>query len=133
MAQESMVLSVLLMCAGSLMIGILPTYQTIGAAAAGRLRLLRECAGPVESGGEYGTAATYMSEIAGKGNRGLYSSFQYVTLIAGSFSRSWLWWCCSRHCPLDELKEMGMAGFSYLSFSLCFSFVFSCFVFLTGA
>ena len=34
-------------------------------------------------GGEYGTAATYMSEVAGKGHRGFYSSFQYVTLIGG--------------------------------------------------
>ena len=34
-------------------------------------------------GGEYGTAATYMSEVASKGNRGFYSSFQYVTLIGG--------------------------------------------------
>jgi MHS family alpha-ketoglutarate permease-like MFS transporter len=34
-------------------------------------------------GGEYGTSATYLSEMAGKRRRGFYSSFQYVTLIAG--------------------------------------------------
>jgi MHS family alpha-ketoglutarate permease-like MFS transporter len=34
-------------------------------------------------GGEYGTTATYMSEVALKGQRGFYSSFQYVTLIGG--------------------------------------------------
>ena len=34
-------------------------------------------------GGEYGATATYMSEIAMRGHRGFYSSFQYVTLIGG--------------------------------------------------
>jgi MHS family alpha-ketoglutarate permease-like MFS transporter len=34
-------------------------------------------------GGEYGSSATYLSEAAGKRRRGFYSSFQYVTLIAG--------------------------------------------------
>ena len=34
-------------------------------------------------GGEYGTSATYMSEVAVAGQRGFYASFQYVTLIGG--------------------------------------------------
>jgi MHS family alpha-ketoglutarate permease-like MFS transporter len=34
-------------------------------------------------GGEYGTSATYMSEVAAAGHRGFYASFQYVTLIGG--------------------------------------------------
>jgi MFS family permease len=34
-------------------------------------------------GGEYGSSATYLSEVAGKERRGFWSSFQYVTLIAG--------------------------------------------------
>ena len=34
-------------------------------------------------GGEYGTSATYLVEIADENNRGFYSSFQYVTLIGG--------------------------------------------------
>jgi MHS family alpha-ketoglutarate permease-like MFS transporter len=34
-------------------------------------------------GGEYGSSATYLSEMAGKERRGFWSSFQYVTLIAG--------------------------------------------------
>jgi MHS family alpha-ketoglutarate permease-like MFS transporter len=34
-------------------------------------------------GGEYGTSATYLSEMATTGRRGFYSSFQYVTLIGG--------------------------------------------------
>ena len=34
-------------------------------------------------GGEYGTSATYLAEVATPGRRGFYSSFQYVTLIGG--------------------------------------------------
>jgi MHS family alpha-ketoglutarate permease-like MFS transporter len=34
-------------------------------------------------GGEYGTSATYLSEVAHPDHRGFYSSFQYVTLIGG--------------------------------------------------
>ena len=34
-------------------------------------------------GGEYGTSATYLSEVADEKHRGFYSSFQYVTLIGG--------------------------------------------------
>jgi MHS family alpha-ketoglutarate permease-like MFS transporter len=34
-------------------------------------------------GGEYGTSATYLTEVADQKHRGFYSSFQYVTLIGG--------------------------------------------------
>jgi MHS family alpha-ketoglutarate permease-like MFS transporter len=34
-------------------------------------------------GGEYGSSATYLSEMAGSRHRGFYASFQYVTLIGG--------------------------------------------------
>lgn len=78
----SMVASVLLMCAGSLMIAALPTYDTIGTLAPILLLVARLAQG-LSVGGEYGTAATYMSEVAGRGNRGFYSSFQYVTLVGG--------------------------------------------------
>jgi MFS family permease len=80
--KTSMVISVLMMCGGSLMIGILPTYATVGALAPVLLLVARLVQG-LSVGGEYGTAATYMSEVAGKGQRGFYSSFQYVTLIGG--------------------------------------------------
>ena len=80
--RTSMGISVLMMCAGSLMIAIMPTYQTVGALAPVALLVARLVQG-LSVGGEYGTAATYMSEVASKGNRGFYSSFQYVTLIGG--------------------------------------------------
>jgi len=80
--KNSMVISVLMMCAGSLLIAVLPTYSTVGALAP-LLLLFARLAQGLSVGGEYGTAATYMSEVASRGNRGFYSSFQYVTLIGG--------------------------------------------------
>ena len=58
-----MMISVLMMCAGSLMIAVLPTYAAIGAAAPVLLLLARLVQG-LSVGGEYGTSATYMSEVA---------------------------------------------------------------------
>src|SRR4029453_15125784 len=78
--RTSMILSVLMMCAGSLMIGILPTHATVGTAAPVLLLLARMIQG-LSVGGEYGTSATYMSEGAIKGRRGFFASFQFVRVI----------------------------------------------------
>jgi MHS family alpha-ketoglutarate permease-like MFS transporter len=78
----ALMLSVLLMCFGSLMIAVTPTYASIGLAAPVLLGLARMIQG-LSLGGEYGTSATYLSEIADEKHRGFYSSFQYVTLIGG--------------------------------------------------
>src|SRR5947209_5335469 len=80
--RTSMIVSVLMMCGGSLLVTLLPTHASIGAAAPALLLVARLVQG-LSVGGEYGTAATYMSEVASKGHRGFYSSFQYVTLIGG--------------------------------------------------
>lgn len=77
-----MILSVLMMCGGSLMIASLPTYEAIGVGAPVLLLIARLVQG-LSIGGEYGAGATYLSEIAPKGKRGFYASFQYFTLIAG--------------------------------------------------
>jgi MHS family alpha-ketoglutarate permease-like MFS transporter len=80
--KTSMLISVTMMCAGSLAIACLPTYAAIGAWAPFLLLIARLFQG-LSVGGEYGTTATYMSEVALRGQRGFFSSFQYVTLIGG--------------------------------------------------
>ena len=80
--KSGLTLSVALMCAGSLLIGVTPGYETIGVAAPMLLVLARLMQG-LSIGGEYGASATYLSEMAGRNRRGFFSSFQYVTLIAG--------------------------------------------------
>lgn len=74
--------SVLLMCGGSLLIAVTPTYDQIGLLAPTILLLARLLQG-LSVGGEYGASATYLSEMAGQHHRGFWSSFQYVTLIMG--------------------------------------------------
>ena len=71
-----------MMCFGSLVIAGLPGYETIGTWAPALLLLARLFQG-LSVGGEYGTSATYMSEVAVEGRKGFYASFQYVTLIGG--------------------------------------------------
>ncbi|ACA17362.1 metabolite/H+ symporter, major facilitator superfamily (MFS) [Methylobacterium sp. 4-46] len=85
--KNSMLISVLMMCLGSLIIAVLPTYGQIGLLAPVLLLLARMAQG-LSVGGEYGTSATYMSEVALKGRRGFYGSFQYVTLIGGQLLAS---------------------------------------------
>jgi MHS family alpha-ketoglutarate permease-like MFS transporter len=74
--------SVTLMCFGSLIIACVPTYASIGIAAPVTLVIARMLQG-LSVGGEFGASATYLTEIAPRNRRGLWSSFQYVTLIAG--------------------------------------------------
>jgi MHS family alpha-ketoglutarate permease-like MFS transporter len=81
----SLTISVLMMCFGSLIIALTPTYATIGFAAPALLALARIIEG-LSLGGEYGASATYLSEIADPEHRGFYSSFQYVTLIGGQLT-----------------------------------------------
>jgi len=80
--RKALMWSVLLMCFGSLMIAIMPTYASIGIWAPVLLGAVRMVQG-LSLGGEYGTSATYLTEVADAKHRGFYSSFQYVTLIGG--------------------------------------------------
>ena len=81
----ALMLSVLLMCFGSLLIAASPTYASAGPAAPALLLLARLLQG-LSLGGEYGASATYLSEMATKERRGFYASFQYVTLIGGQLT-----------------------------------------------
>lgn len=80
--KTSMLISVCMMCFGSLVIACLPGYAQIGTLAPVLLLLARLFQG-LSVGGEYGTSATYMSEVAIEGRKGFFASFQYVTLIGG--------------------------------------------------
>ena len=80
--KAALVLSVLLMCGGSLLIALTPGYAQIGVAAPVLLLFARLLQG-LSVGGEYGASATYLSEMASREHRGFWSSFQYVTLIMG--------------------------------------------------
>ncbi|WP_235780082.1 MFS transporter [Sinomonas notoginsengisoli] len=80
--RAALTLSVSLMGVGSLLVAVLPGLAQIGVWSTVLLYLSRLLQG-FSVGGEYGTAATYMSEVATAKRRGFFSSFQYVTLVGG--------------------------------------------------
>ena len=87
--KKSMLISIVMMGAGSFCFAILPTYEQVGIWAPILLLLVRMFQG-LSVGGEYGAVATYMSEVALLGRRGFYASFQYVTLSGGQLLASLL-------------------------------------------
>jgi MHS family alpha-ketoglutarate permease-like MFS transporter len=99
-------LSVSLMCAGSLIIACVPTPASIGWLAPAILVLARMLQG-LSLGGEYGSSATYLSEVAGRQRRGFFSSFQYVTLIAGQLVASVVLLVLQFSMPEADLEAWG--------------------------
>jgi len=80
--KNALSLSVIMMGVGSLLIGATPGFETIGLVAPVLLVAARLLQG-LSVGGEFGTSATYLSEVATPGRRGFYSSFQYVSIVLG--------------------------------------------------
>ncbi|MET3589518.1 MHS family alpha-ketoglutarate permease-like MFS transporter [Bartonella silvatica] len=104
--KRSMLISIFMMCGGSFLVAILPTYETLGITAPVLLLLVRMMQG-LSAGGEYGTAATYMSEVAPKKHRGLFASFQYATLITGQLLASFIIFILALYLTEDQLKSWG--------------------------
>ena len=76
--------TIVLMGASTFLVGLLPTYASIGIAAPIILVLLRLAQG-LALGGEYGGAATYVAEHAPQGKRGLYTGWIQTTATLGLF------------------------------------------------
>jgi MHS family alpha-ketoglutarate permease-like MFS transporter len=82
--RPALILSMVLMGAGSLMVALIPTYARIGLAAPVLLTIARFAQG-LSVGGQYAASATYLSEVAGSRRAGFWTSFHYVTLLLGLF------------------------------------------------
>ncbi|ATP50217.1 MFS family transporter [Pseudomonas kermanshahensis] len=102
----SMIISVFMMCAGSLLIAVMPTYETVGIAAPIMLVVARLIQG-LSVGAEYGTGATYISEIATPGRRCFYGSFQYFTIIAGQLLALFTVVILQQTLSDEQLREWG--------------------------
>ncbi|ANN66415.1 MFS transporter [Bordetella bronchialis] len=101
--------TIVIMGLSTFLVGILPTYSSIGIAAPALLIILRLLQG-LALGGEYGGAATYVAEHAPMGRRGFYTSWIQTTATLGlflsllvilgvrsysgeeAFRDSWGWW-----------------------------------------
>jgi MHS family proline/betaine transporter-like MFS transporter len=80
--KTALLLSTALMAVGTAMIGVLPSYQALGILAPCLLVVARLIQG-FSVGGNFGSSATYLVETAPEKKRGLYGSFQQVTVVAG--------------------------------------------------
>jgi MHS family proline/betaine transporter-like MFS transporter len=80
--KAALMLTIFLMAAGTVLIGILPTYASIGFAAPALLLIARLMQG-FSTGGEWGGSTAFIVEWAPKGRRGLFGSFQQMSVVAG--------------------------------------------------
>src|SRR5690349_20858826 len=80
--KSALLLTIFLMAAGTVLIGILPTYANIGFAAPALLLFARLMQG-FSTGGEWGGSTAFIVEWAPKGRRGLFGSFQQMSVVAG--------------------------------------------------
>ncbi|MGH8186192.1 MAG: MFS transporter [Steroidobacteraceae bacterium] len=82
--KHTFLITIVIMGISTALVGLLPTYASIGVAAPIALVLLRLLQG-LALGGEYGGAATYVAEHAPEGRRGLYTSWIQTTATLGLF------------------------------------------------
>ena len=95
-----------MMAGGSLMIGLSPTYESIGIFAPIILVLARLLQG-LSLGGEFASAATYLSEMAPKNKRGFYSSFMFFSSAIGILMASGLAWALTSTLTETQMSEYG--------------------------
>ncbi|MFN8997095.1 MAG: MFS transporter [Betaproteobacteria bacterium] len=82
--KHTFLITIVLMGLSTFLVGLLPSYETIGIAAPVILIVLRLLQG-LALGGEYGGAATYVAEHASEGKRGLDTSWIQTTATIGLF------------------------------------------------
>ena len=98
--------TIIMMAGGSLMIGLSPTYESIGIFAPIILVLARLLQG-LSLGGEFASAATYLSEMAPKNKRGFYSSFMFFSSAIGILMASGLAWALTSTLTETQMSEYG--------------------------
>ncbi|MET4728901.1 MFS family permease [Lysobacter enzymogenes] len=98
--------TIVLMGLSTFLVGILPSYATLGILAPIILIVLRLLQG-LALGGEYGGAATYVAEHAPNGKRGLYTSFIQTTATIGLFLSLLVIWGCRNYLGKEEFEAWG--------------------------
>ncbi|MFI0924125.1 MFS transporter [Streptomyces sp. NPDC021012] len=104
--RAAMVGSIALAAAGSLLIGLAPTYATIGVGASALLVFARLVQG-LAHGGELPAAQTYVAEMAPRERRGLWSSLIYISGTCGIMVATVLAAVLSSFLSEDQLHAWG--------------------------
>ncbi|SDR60907.1 MFS transporter, MHS family, proline/betaine transporter [Rhizobiales bacterium GAS113] len=87
--KPALILTILLMAVGTVLIGLIPTYGSIGVLAPILLLVCRLLQG-FSTGGEWGGATAFMAEWSVEGKRGFYTSLQQMSVAGGSLLGSGL-------------------------------------------
>ncbi len=98
--------TIVIMGGSTALVGMLPSYATIGVAAPIILIILRLLQG-LALGGEYGGAATYVAEHAPDGKRGLYTSWIQTTATMGLFLSLLVILACRSFMSAEAFDEWG--------------------------
>ena len=80
--KAALLLTILLMAIGTVLIGLLPTFESIGYLAPLLLVVARLLQG-FSAGGEWGSSTAFIVEWAPPAERGYYGSFQQTSVVAG--------------------------------------------------
>jgi MFS transporter, MHS family, proline/betaine transporter len=101
-----LLLSMFMMAGGSFLMGIAPTYATIGVLAPILIVVARLLQG-FSAGGEFGSAAAFLIEWAPEGRRGFYGSFHQVGTSGGLLVGSLLLVILSAILPPPDIEAWG--------------------------
>jgi MFS transporter, MHS family, proline/betaine transporter len=104
--KPALLLTIMLMAIGTLMIGVMPTYGSIGVTSTVLLVIARLMQG-FAAGGEWGTATGFLVEWAPEGKRGFYGSAQQSTVMLGLLLGSGIAALCSTLLSTSALENWG--------------------------
>lgn len=104
--RPTLIMVLVLMSGATTLIGVLPTYATIGVAAPVLLTLVRILQG-LSAGGEFGGAVSVMTEFAPRGRRGLYGAWQSLTVALGLLTAAGIATILATALSAEQLKDWG--------------------------
>jgi MHS family proline/betaine transporter-like MFS transporter len=104
--KPALILTIILMAIGTVMIGLLPTYASIGVFAPILLLTARLLQG-FSTGGEWGGATAFMAEWSIEGKRGLYTSFQQMSVAGGTLLGAGLSALLTSTIGADAINDWG--------------------------
>lgn len=104
--KAALALAIMMISGGSLMIGLSPTYSSVGMLAPLILVIARLLQG-LSLGGQYASASTFLTEMAPPEKRGLYSSFVFLAAAAGILLASAIGWVLNQNLSVDQMKDWG--------------------------
>jgi MHS family proline/betaine transporter-like MFS transporter len=104
--KTALIFTIMLMAVGTVLIGLIPSYATIGVVAPLLLLIARLMQG-FSAGGEWGGSTAFIVEWAPENRRGFYGSFQQMSVVAGLLLGSGMAALLSTVLPAEAMESWG--------------------------